>query len=427
MAHGALAYPLARVLRPAFAMATGSLSEARYIIPIRLIGGLDGLAATSFHTGTAHGAAIAARRPRANAAGNDALLIDAGRGLNLHSALAPLLPDFNNGDFRVLLGVGNAELGGPLNLSHEYNQMLQAVGGDPNFNGSSAGFMARALDVFDLAPMQAMGVGVNGGGEFRHSDPKKRPQAVESIESMAGVGSLDQIFGGAEETGIILDTARRLREAHKAAHPDSATTQQIAHSLERLEETTAFFQQLNSFTFPGLFGGYTNSSLGRGLLGIAKVIGSLDGEPRPRIFLTGYQSTQFDTHHNQNTQLTMHLSDFAQNLQSFIRDMKGLPGNVWRRVMIVTYSEFGRRVYENGEGGTDHGKGGVSFAIGGSVHGGVLMDDSLLTHDWTNAEYLPTSIHFQNVLAQAMAWAGFDAARVFDRRWYTHQELNLLR
>jgi len=76
----------------------------------------------------------------------------------------------------------------------------------------------------------------------------------------------------------------------------------------------------------------------------------------------------WDTHINQgaaNGQLANHLRPLAEGVASLA---KGL-GPAWGDTVIITMSEFGRTVRENGNGGTDHGHGNVMWVIGGNVRG----------------------------------------------------------
>jgi uncharacterized protein (DUF1501 family) len=79
----------------------------------------------------------------------------------------------------------------------------------------------------------------------------------------------------------------------------------------------------------------------------------------------------WDHHSNENGQLTNQLRQFGSSLAAFARDL----GDKMEDVVIVTMSEFGRTVNENGNAGTDHGHGNVMMVLGGSVRGGRLCGD----------------------------------------------------
>jgi uncharacterized protein (DUF1501 family) len=82
----------------------------------------------------------------------------------------------------------------------------------------------------------------------------------------------------------------------------------------------------------------------------------------------------WDTHANQGGakgQLATRLGGFAQALAALHQDL----GDRMADVVVVTMSEFGRAVHQNGNRGTDHGHGTCFFAMGGSVKGGKVYGD----------------------------------------------------
>ena len=82
-------------------------------------------------------------------------------------------------------------------------------------------------------------------------------------------------------------------------------------------------------------------------------------------------SGDWDMHENLGTatagrRMYDHLHDLAAALAAFATDL----GPAFVRVTLVTISEFGRRVGQNGSGGLDHGYGNAMFVLGGGVRGG---------------------------------------------------------
>jgi uncharacterized protein (DUF1501 family) len=72
---------------------------------------------------------------------------------------------------------------------------------------------------------------------------------------------------------------------------------------------------------------------------------------------------------NERGQLATRLTEFAQALAALDRDL----GDRMGEVVVLTMSEFGRRVQENGNGGTDHGHGTAMIALGGNIRGGHMV------------------------------------------------------
>jgi len=82
----------------------------------------------------------------------------------------------------------------------------------------------------------------------------------------------------------------------------------------------------------------------------------------------------WDTHVKQGKakgQLANRLQPLGEGLLALARGL----GNAWDDTVIVVLSEFGRRVRENGNGGTDHGHGNVIWVLGGGVRGGRVYGD----------------------------------------------------
>jgi uncharacterized protein (DUF1501 family) len=79
----------------------------------------------------------------------------------------------------------------------------------------------------------------------------------------------------------------------------------------------------------------------------------------------------WDHHGNENGQLPNLLRQFGASLAAFTRDL----GDRMQDVVLVTMSEFGRTVKENGNAGTDHGHGNVMMVLGGPVRGGRVYGD----------------------------------------------------
>ncbi len=128
--------------------------------------------------------------------------------------------------------------------------------------------------------------------------------------------------------------------------------------------------QRGSEELPKLIGGYTTSAsypatpLGRSLALAAQIVGSNIGT---RVIYVQHGS--FDTHVNQVAVQNRLLGEFSDAAKAFYDDLSA-HGNDGR-VLTMTFSEFGRRIEENGSHGTDHGEASPLFLIGGGVRGGL--------------------------------------------------------
>ncbi|WP_372365454.1 DUF1501 domain-containing protein [Candidatus Uabimicrobium sp. HlEnr_7] len=77
----------------------------------------------------------------------------------------------------------------------------------------------------------------------------------------------------------------------------------------------------------------------------------------------------FDTHSGQRNKHDRLLQQLSSGLHAFRNAL--IQKNKWNDTLVMTYSEFGRRAYENGSKGTDHGTAAPHFMMGGKVRGGI--------------------------------------------------------
>lgn len=116
---------------------------------------------------------------------------------------------------------------------------------------------------------------------------------------------------------------------------------------------------------------YPNSPFGRSLMQIAQLIKAGVGL---EVAFTDSPGLNWDTHANQGGaqgQMANLLRDFGAAISALTIDL----GKTMDDVVILTMSEFGRTVRQNGTGGTDHGHGNAMFVIGNSVKGGKVYGD----------------------------------------------------
>jgi uncharacterized protein (DUF1501 family) len=86
-----------------------------------------------------------------------------------------------------------------------------------------------------------------------------------------------------------------------------------------------------------------------------------------RVFYVSHGS--FDTHNKQAGAHAALLQELSEALGAFAADLQAT--GHWDRTLIVTFSEFGRRVAQNESGGTDHGTASMMFLLGGAVRPGL--------------------------------------------------------
>jgi len=154
---------------------------------------------------------------------------------------------------------------------------------------------------------------------------------------------------------------------------------------------------------------YPGSQLGNALKLVAQLIGG--GLPT-RIYYVSQGG--YDTHTNQLGSQQRLLGDLAESVKSFTDDLKA-QGNM-SRVLVMTFSEFGRRVAENANGGTDHGAAAPMFIIGNQVKAGLLGQyPSLAPADLFQGD-VKYNVDFRNVYAGVLEhWLKTKSAPVLGR------------
>jgi uncharacterized protein (DUF1501 family) len=136
---------------------------------------------------------------------------------------------------------------------------------------------------------------------------------------------------------------------------------------------------------------YPNTRLARQLAIVAELIA---GGLETPVYLTSIGG--FDTHANQAGSHANLLTTVAQAIEAFQADLKLL--GIEDRVVLMTFSEFGRRVNQNGSGGTDHGTAAPLFVIGRNVYGGVYGNNPDLT-DLDNSGDIKYKYDFRQLYA----------------------------
>jgi uncharacterized protein (DUF1501 family) len=137
-----------------------------------------------------------------------------------------------------------------------------------------------------------------------------------------------------------------------------------------------------------------------------------------RVFYVSLEG--FDTHANQGPSHKALLGDLAGSVSGFFETLKKTGHD--SRVRLMTYSEFGRRVQENGSRGTDHGAGSCLFMAGPSVKGGVVGKHPSLAD--LDADDLKFHTDFRRVYATLLdGWLGCDSKAVLGAKWDHVKEL----
>lgn len=155
---------------------------------------------------------------------------------------------------------------------------------------------------------------------------------------------------------------------------------------------------------------YPNTELGKDLKTIASLIFS---DINTKVYYVSLGS--FDTHVNQDNQQKRLFTELNDAIKSFIADLKA--NNRFQDVLMMTFSEFGRRVSQNASGGTDHGTANNMFFISGGLKEKGILNAMPDLADLNEGD-LKHKVDFKNVYATVLnKWLGADDKMILGKQY----------
>ncbi len=315
--------------------------------------------------------------PRPDTSGSDPKAVDLDGFFGLHPSLAALLPAFQGGELTAVHATGSPD---PTRSHFEAMSFMER--GTPGSKTLSTGWIGRhlaSLDTGNLSPVRAVGWGTAAQQAIRG------PVSPVVLQSIADYHLGGRVDVAAEMMGSInalygLDTD----ELQAAAN---ATTSAI--DIVSQVDINAYQPQNGAV--------YDEDSFSMALKQTAALIRAEVGMEASCIDLGGW-----DTHANQGvvegTQPQL-LETLAAGLAAFHSDM----GPDMSRVTVVVMSEFGRRVEENANLGTDHGHGGAMFLMSGNLaQGPVFSHWPGLGAEFLDRGDLAITIDYRDVLSEIL-------------------------
>jgi uncharacterized protein (DUF1501 family) len=343
---------------------TATGKDGTILVVLQLAGGNDGLNMVVPFADDAYYRA----RPRLGLAAGSLLKIDNYRGLN--AKLAGLKSLHDEGHLAIIQGVGYPNP----NRSHFRSTEIWQTGSDADRN-ESYGWLGRYFDNYCAGCDPTVGVAI--GEEMPQAFAAKKPTGVtfsrpeqfrwRPSEPNSGRMSDEEMFfrqlNEGEESAPVASEG-----ASVAAIPGK--TKSDLSTLDFLQRT-ALDAQLSSDKILEISRKYKSTvayppgQLAAGLSVIARMIAG--GLPT-RVYYASQGG--FDTHAGQANAHDRLLGELNDAISAFVVDLKQ-QGN-FDRVLLMTFSEFGRRVAENANGGTDHGAAAPMFVLGGKVKPGIF-------------------------------------------------------
>lgn len=275
-------------------------------------------------------------------------LIDLDGRFGLHPAMRAFEPFFREKRLAIVHGIGS-----PNNTRSHFDAQDFMESGTPFNKGTSSGWLNRAVGLLghDATPFRAVSLTSSMPRSFYGDNPSV---AISNLADFAI--SLRGNPMGADMA------AKSFEELY-----DQTTSALLKETGKESFEAVKMLQKTNVKNYrPSNNALYPNSPLGKSLKQIAQLIKMDAG-----LEVAFAESNGWDTHFNQGAEtgvFARNVADLSNSITAFWADM----GNYQDDVTIMTMTEFGRTVKQNGTGGTDHGRGSCNFIIGNDVNGGIV-------------------------------------------------------
>lgn len=285
------------------------------------------------------------------------------KGMGFHPALKGFAQMQQNGDLSVIQNVGYPEP----NRSHFRSQEIWQTASDSN-KYVNEGWLGRYLDLQCVSHTPTAGINIDSIDNLSLKGDSPNSITVKDPDRF-------KIKNIKEETGMLSENSS-LDFVRKVANSVLEGSEEIQKALTK--STTEI--------------SYPKNALGKNLEWIGRLI---KGNLNSKVYYTSQGG--YDTHDNQLVIQKNKFNELDGAIYSFYQDLK--QANLLQNVTIVVFSEFGRRVKDNGNG-TDHGTAAPMFVIGGQNRGKIIGNNPNLS-DLSQGD-LKYQIDFRSVYASLL-------------------------
>jgi len=364
------------LLLPSFLRGNPLIDQSdRKLVVIQLSGGNDGLnTVIPFRNDI-----LAKARPRLMKSSKEVLKINDEVGLN--PVMKSLSRLYDNGDLSILNSVGYPNP----NRSHFRSMDIWHTGSDSR-EYLSTGWLGRYLDseCTDADPITAVEMGDVLSMAMKGSERKGVP-----LTNVQQFYNSSRILGGVEAYD---------GDNHMASFLYK-TQAELKSSAEYLFEKNKIYRSKKE---------YPQSQFANQLKEVAEMIISGVESPVYYVSLSG-----FDTHNGQKGRQERLLQTYSDAVEVFVKDLKA--ADRWDETLVMTFSEFGRRVQENASNGTDHGKANNLFVMGGKLEKPGLYNAMPDLSELDQGD-VPYTIDFREVYATILDhWMGVNSQQIMGK------------
>jgi len=363
-----------------------SLGHKKLVI-IQLDGGNDGLnTIVPFRNDIYY-----KNRPTLAIKGND--LIKATDELGFHSSLKPLKRLYDKGYVSIINNVGYPNP----NRSHFRSMDIWQTAS--NTKSLTSGWIGRYLDVYGNKPYDAIQV----------DESLSLAMKGETLSAIA-TNDAKRLFRTSQEP-YFKQIIKHINDSHLSEHNLGylyKTLIAAESSAKHIYDTSRTFSSKQT---------YPNSNFAKQLKTTAEFINS---GLETKVYYTSL--TGFDTHANQVNAQSRLLSQYAEALESFVNDLKR--NGVFKDTLILTFSEFGRRVKQNAANGTDHGTANNVFIISENLKAQGFYNELANLNDLDDNGDLKFEVDFRTVYATILnKWLNVDDEKILN---HSFKQLNFV-
>ena len=364
-----------------------SLETDRVLVLIQLSGGNDGLNTIIPYENDIY----YQQRPSIAISKQQAQVRPVGQDLGMHPSMDVLESYFGAGEMAVLQNVGYPDP----DLSHFRSTDIWLSGSDSE-SLVQTGWLGRHFDQLypnfeDDRPEYPLAVQIGGVSSLMLQGPATNMGmslvSEEFFERLAEDGTLYNLNG--LPSTAFGDEMEYVRSVANDSFIYAGAVQQASQ------------QGANAVEYPG------GNPLANSLSIVARLIKGQLGARIYHVTLGG-----FDTHANQVGVHANLLNNLSRGIDTFLQDIT--EGGMEDNVVVMTFSEFGRRVGQNGSSGTDHGTAAPLFLVGKGVKGGLVGNAPVLD-DLDGSGNMKHEIDFRTVYATVLQnWFGMEQPVVED-------------
>ncbi|HEY1061243.1 MAG TPA: DUF1501 domain-containing protein [Daejeonella sp.] len=350
----------------------------KILVSIFQRGAMDGLMAVSPFNDQFLKAARPALFMPAVKSGNIPSLIDLDGRFGLHPAMHAFESVFREKNLAIVHGMGS-----PNNTRSHFDAQDYMESGTPFNKGTSSGWLNRAVGMLghEATPFQAVSL------------TSSMPRSLYGEMPALAISNLQdfsiQMRGNPMNANRISKSFEELYD-QTASGLLKTTGKDSFDAVKMLQKTDVRnYKPANDVVYP-------TSPLGNSLKQIAQLIKMDVG-----LEVAFAESGGWDTHFNQgaaNGIFARNVTDLSQSIIAFWKDMEVYQDDL----TVMTMTEFGRTVKQNGTGGTDHGRASCNFILGKDVNGGIVHGkvDTLAPENLEDGRDLAVTTDFRSIFSE---------------------------